>query len=141
LTGCTVHYGSSTSWRAVIFDTEFDGGLTEVWGPGTECGVLRVGTGALYWFGEFVHAEGALFDDELAAARGRFADWAPWVRALVEATEPDRLLRHDVDHLGDGPPGYTVGRVVLVGDAAHAMLPTIGQGRRARSRTRCASAG
>ncbi len=50
------------------------------------------------------------------------------MRALVEATEPDRLLRQDVCYLGDGPPGYTVGRVVLVGDAAHAMLPTIGRG-------------
>jgi 2-polyprenyl-6-methoxyphenol hydroxylase-like FAD-dependent oxidoreductase len=99
-----------------------------VWGPGTEFGSLRVSPAEIYWYGYFRNREGAVFADELAAARERFAGWAPWVRAMVDATPADRLMRHDVYHLPGGLPAYTSGRVVFVGDAAHAMLPTAGQG-------------
>jgi 2-polyprenyl-6-methoxyphenol hydroxylase-like FAD-dependent oxidoreductase len=70
-------YAGSTSWRAVIPDSAFDGRLVEVWGPGTEFGALRVSDSEIYWYGEFLHAEGASFADELVAARGHFAGWAP----------------------------------------------------------------
>ncbi len=48
--------------------------------------LLRVSPAEIYWYGYFRHPEGAVFADELAAARERFADWAPWVRAMVDAT-------------------------------------------------------
>ena len=127
-------YSGSTSWRAIIpdtdTDTDADSGdrLIEAWGPGTEFGSVRVSPTEVYWYGYFPNPEGAVFADELAAARERFADWAPWIRRTVDATPADRLMRHDVYHLPGGLPAYTSGRVVFVGDAAHAMLPTAGQG-------------
>lgn len=121
-------YSGSTSWRAVVPDTSIDGRLTEVWGPGAEFGAMRISAGEIYWYGEFTHPEGASFADELAAARARFGDWSPWVRDLLACTAPSQLMRHDVYHLPGGSPRYVRGRAVLTGDAAHAMLPTIGQG-------------
>ena len=121
-------YAGSTSWRAVISDMSFAGRLVEAWGPGTEFGALRVSDGEVYWYGEFVHPEGTSFADELASARAHFSGWAPWIQGMVGATPASRLMRHDVYHLPDGCPRYGRGRVVIIGDAAHAMLPTIGQG-------------
>jgi 2-polyprenyl-6-methoxyphenol hydroxylase-like FAD-dependent oxidoreductase len=121
-------YSGSTSWRAVIPDTASDGRLTEAWGPGCEFGALRVSDSEIYWYGYFRSPEGAVFPDELAAARDRFATWAPWIHGLVAATPADRLMRHDVYHLPRGLPSYARGRVVFAGDAAHAALPTAGQG-------------
>lgn len=121
-------YSGSTSWRAVIPDTGSDGRLIQVWGPGTEFGTLRVSDSEIYWYGYFRHPEGATFADEPAAARDHFAGWSPRVRAIVAATPADRLMRHDVHHLPDGLAGYVRGRIVMAGDAAHAMLPTAGGG-------------
>ena len=121
-------YSGSTSWRAIIADTESEDRLVQAWGPGTEFGSLRVSPTEIYWYGYFRNPEGAVFADELAAARERFAGWAPWVGRVVDATSAESLMRHDVYHLPGGLPDYATGRVVFVGDAAHAMLPTAGQG-------------
>ena len=126
--GARSRYSGSTCWRAVIPDTSTDGRLTEMWGPGTEFGFLRVSERELYWFGYFRHPEGASFGDELAAARERFAGWSQQTRATVAATSADRLMRHDVYYLPGGLRTYVRGRVVMVGDAAHAALPTVGGG-------------
>ena len=126
--GNPARYSGSTSWRAIIPDTDSEDRLVQAWGPGAEFGSLRVSPAEIYWYGYFRHPEGAVFADELAAARERFAGWAPWVRVMVDATPAERLMRHDVYHLPGGLPAYANGRVVFVGDAAHAMLPTAGQG-------------
>jgi 2-polyprenyl-6-methoxyphenol hydroxylase-like FAD-dependent oxidoreductase len=126
--GAAARYSGSTCWRAVIPDTGTDGRLVEVWGPETEFGFLRVSGSELYWFGYFRHPEGASFGDELAAARERFAGWSPQIRAIVAATTADQLMRHDVYYLPGGLHTYIRGRVVMVGDAAHAALPTVGGG-------------
>jgi 2-polyprenyl-6-methoxyphenol hydroxylase-like FAD-dependent oxidoreductase len=121
-------YSGSTSWRAVIDDTGFDGRLIEVWGPGAEFGSMRVSDREIYWFGYFRHPEGASFGDELGAARDYFSGWSPRIRALVAATTAGQLIRNDVYHLPGGLPSYVRGRVVMIGDAAHATLPTAGGG-------------
>jgi 2-polyprenyl-6-methoxyphenol hydroxylase-like FAD-dependent oxidoreductase len=121
-------YSGSTSWRAVVADSDCDGRLVQAWGPGTEFGAMRVNENEMYWYGYFRNPEGALFANEMAAARERFAGWTPWIRDLVAATPAHRLMRHDVYHLPGGLPAYVTGRVVFAGDAAHAVLPTSGQG-------------
>jgi len=121
-------YSGSTSWRAVISDSVSDAPLVEAWGQGTEFGAMRVSDSEMYWYGYFRHPADAVFADELAAAQEHFATWAPWVRAFVSSTSSEQLMRHDVYHLRPGPPAYARGRVVFVGDAAHAALPTSGQG-------------
>ncbi|MFB4300584.1 FAD-dependent oxidoreductase [Actinomadura sp. NTSP31] len=127
--GVRAEYAGATSWRAVIEDTEIvDDRYIAVWGPGMEFGALRISATEVYWYGYFLAPAHTVFDDELAAAREMFAGWPATVTATLAATGADDLMRHDVHHLPGGLPTYVSGRVVTAGDAAHAILPTVGQG-------------
>lgn len=56
-----------------------------------------------------------------------FADAAPVVRELMGATRAGEVLLNPIHRLTD-VRSWSTGRVVLLGDAAHAMEPTTGQG-------------
>ena len=59
----------------------------------------------------------------------RFATWhAPIAQLLHATTDPAGVLRHDVHDLRPHPTSCVRGRLVLLGDAAHAMTANLGQG-------------
>lgn len=60
--------------------------------------------------------------------RRRFGDWHDPIPALLDATRPDAVLHHDIHELATPLPAFADGWVVLLGDAAHAMTPNLGQG-------------
>lgn len=121
-------YSGYSSWRAVVPQPAADAFLRQYWGPHAEFGVMPTGEAETYWYGYVRLPERADLGDELGRAKEAFSGWADPVRELVRATPPAALMRHDVHHLPGGLPRYATGRVVMVGDAAHATLPTMGQG-------------
>jgi 2-polyprenyl-6-methoxyphenol hydroxylase-like FAD-dependent oxidoreductase len=94
----------------------------EMWGEGCVAGLLPLSGERVYWY---VAYHGELEDrDELGRRAEQFADPIP---SLVRATGPDELLAH---RLYDRPSAgsWRRGPATLVGDAAHPMLPFLGQG-------------
>ncbi len=61
------------------------------------------------------------------AMKAGVAGWHPALRGLVERIELDTLFSHPFRRLDPAPP-WPSSRVTLVGDAIHAMLPTLGKG-------------
>ncbi|WP_448620706.1 FAD-dependent monooxygenase [Geodermatophilus sp. URMC 65] len=121
-------YSGYSSWRAITPGTFGDTTLHQYWGPHAELGILRVTADQTYWYGYVAMPERTVLDDELGAARERFAGWAAPAQEVMAATPPEAVMRHDVHHLPGGLTRYTTGRVVMIGDAAHGTLPTMGQG-------------
>jgi 2-polyprenyl-6-methoxyphenol hydroxylase-like FAD-dependent oxidoreductase len=121
-------YSGSTNWRAVTTPSPAE--VTEMslsWGPGTEFGVMPLVDGRTYWYAAANAVEGQRNRDELEELRNRFGAWHEPIPAVMAHTEPEAVLRHDIYWL---PKIYSYhrGSIVLLGDAAHAMTPNLGQG-------------
>lgn len=121
-------YAGYTVWRGISPLVTDPGRLTETWGSGERFGLVDLGT-RTYWFATANLREGER-DSPLgrkAALMQRFAGWHPPIEAVLEATPEEAILRNDTYFL-DPLPRWSAGRTVLLGDAAHATTPGIGQG-------------
>lgn len=101
----------------------------EYWGQGEVFGVAPLSRNRIYWYASFPVDDDAGDDRSvwLDRLKERYAGWSEPVPSLLGSTDPAVLLRHE---LFDRDPidGWGRGRATLLGDAAHPMLPFLGQG-------------
>jgi 2-polyprenyl-6-methoxyphenol hydroxylase-like FAD-dependent oxidoreductase len=120
-------YGGYTCWRGIC---QANGVLPErsallVIGAGSQFGLWPCGAGRLYWFLTKNAPRGTTQTKAEAVALCR--NWAAPIPEVLERTPDDAILQNDIV---DRPPMRWWGRgaVTLLGDAAHASTPNLGQG-------------
>jgi 2-polyprenyl-6-methoxyphenol hydroxylase-like FAD-dependent oxidoreductase len=125
-------YAGYVSWQAIAHvDTDVvPVGLFRVlWGRGARFLFYRIGPEEVYWEGTFAAAAGGEEAEgpRKQAVLERFRGWTPPVETIIQATDGAAISRAD---MYDRPPSkrWGVGRVTLIGDAAHAMTNALGQG-------------
>jgi 2-polyprenyl-6-methoxyphenol hydroxylase-like FAD-dependent oxidoreductase len=122
-------YAGYTAWRGVSPVPVETGRLTESWGVGERFGLVDIGRGRTYWFATKNAPEGQPDEPEGRKAEilRRFTGWHEPIAAIADSAEEGAILRNDVYYL-EPLSGWSNDRVVLVGDAAHATTPGVGQG-------------
>ncbi|MFI7222775.1 FAD-dependent monooxygenase [Nonomuraea angiospora] len=117
-------YVGYTTWRLIAPPQPIEGSA-ETWGRGERFGHLPMPDGRVYCY--LMANAPAASQAGLAELRERFARWHDPIPALLASAREDTVLQHDTYELPNLRT-YVRGKAAVLGDAAHAMTPNLGQG-------------
>jgi 2-polyprenyl-6-methoxyphenol hydroxylase-like FAD-dependent oxidoreductase len=125
-------YSGQSSYRAVVrapLPPKLEQVGQEIWGRGCRFGFSPIGSSEVYWYATLDAPPGVQENPALAKAQLQelFAPFPAPVSDLIAAAAAEQLIRTDMYDLRPLPIWHQ-GRAALLGDAAHATTPNLGQG-------------
>ncbi len=114
-------------WRGISkakIDKKYIEELNEIWGKGNRFGFVHITSNEIYWFALVNKDKFKSKDDDLIQI---FSDYPSMVKKIIAETEKKDILCNEIWDLKPIEKWYK-GNVCLLGDAAHATTPNMGQG-------------
>ncbi|MEO6357975.1 MAG: FAD-dependent monooxygenase [Ferruginibacter sp.] len=125
-----IRYAGYTCWRAVIDNTTLQlNECSETWGTKGRFGIVPLKNNQIYWFA----CINAAANDErikkytVSDLIENFKDYHKPVSAILQQTKNDNMIQGDIVDLKPVNQ-YAFNNILLIGDAAHATTPNLGQG-------------
>ena len=132
--GGETRYSGSSSYRAIakgadLLSPELDHDAYEIWGKGCRLGFSKISADDYYWYMTFDSDPDKSFSPPArrAHAESLFRKFFPKWTPLLENTQSDEILQTDISDL-KRLKRWSSDRIGLIGDAAHATTPNLGQG-------------
>jgi 2-polyprenyl-6-methoxyphenol hydroxylase-like FAD-dependent oxidoreductase len=117
-------------WRgmsAVQLAPHYKRAIREAWAGGLRFGFSEIADGVVDWFAAVPGSFGGERANLLARLQATFRDFAYPVPAILAAADEPAIIKNEVLDI-DPLPRWHRGRICLIGDAAHATTPYMGQG-------------
>lgn len=132
LPGSLPRYAGYTCWRAVIDDIPAYVNMdetTESWGQGSRFGIAPLEGNRIYWYACLnAHAnDPAMRSFGIPELLTHFGAFHSPVADILKKTKKEQLIWGDILDLKPLKK-FAFGNIVLIGDAAHATTPNLGQG-------------
>lgn len=124
----SLSYSGYRAWRGISNSPGELTGVGELWGRGARFGIMPLPNHQYYWFATQNIPEVEARDENLTALYDKFGDWHPDVLKIISASSPDSITSLPIQEISKPLKNFAEGSTVLVGDAAHAMTPNLGQG-------------
>ena len=122
-------YSGYSAWRGITsVPVDLSGEAGESVGHERRFGIAPLADGRVYWFAVANMPQDAVFADEKATVEQMFTGWHSPIADLIAATPAEEVRRTAISDLSRRLARFHRDRVVLIGDAAHAMTPNLGQG-------------
>jgi 2-polyprenyl-6-methoxyphenol hydroxylase-like FAD-dependent oxidoreductase len=125
-----VRYSGYTCWRGIANNAELNINETsETWGKEGRFGIVPLADNQIYWFAcKNSDRENTVFKNfTLKDLVSNFKDYHQPIVKIINATAPENLIWGDICDI-EPIQKFAYGNVVLIGDAAHATTPNMGQG-------------
>lgn len=122
----TIRKANQMCWRGIsriTLPSKFQSELNEMWGKGSRFGFVKISTNEVYWYGLHCNDKKLEKDDLF----NHFKNYNPIVSEIISQTKFDRVFQNEIFDLKPIASWFN-STVCLLGDAAHATTPNMGQG-------------
>lgn len=123
-------YAGYTCWRAIIDQADFNlKDACETWGSPGRFGFVPLANHQVYWFAciNAPKESERMKKFKIADLQHFFRDFHEPIPQLLKCTKDENLIWNDILDLKPLHQ-YAFDKIVLIGDAAHATTPNLGQG-------------
>lgn len=122
----TIRKAGQKCWRGLV-DFElpeiFYHQAFEIWGKGKRFGFVKLSKKKVYWYALINEKKHRRYN----SLADNFHDFDPLVLKILESTPQENIILNDIIDLSPIPKWYSE-NLCLIGDAAHATTPNMGQG-------------
>ncbi|GGN94845.1 FAD-dependent oxidoreductase [Saccharibacillus kuerlensis] len=128
----TYRYAGYTCWRGVVSGDHLPGlspHFIETWGTKGRFGIVPLPQNKVYWYAliNARQSDPRLANYSAQELHRQFANYHNPIPDLLLKTTPSDIIHRDIVDIMPMKSFYS-GRIVFVGDAAHAITPNMGQG-------------